>query len=136
VHEDFSRAHDAAPASDRSFGLVMATALGLVSLVPLWSGASPHWWLLAMAGAFAAAAAVSPRALRPLNAAWTRLGLLLNRVTNPVLLGAVFYLAVLPTGLFMRATGRDPMRRKRDPEAESYWIPREPGQTSSMTRQF
>ena len=113
----------------------MAVALGLVSLLPLWNGAPPRWWLLAIAAAFAAAAVVRPCALEPLNALWTRLGLLLNRVTSPVLLGAVFYLAVLPTGLFMRARGRDPMRRKRDPEAGSYWISRGPDR-SSMTRQF
>jgi hypothetical protein len=136
VHEDLSRRHEVTPASDRSFGFVMATAMGLFSLVPLWSGAAPVWWLLGVAAAFAAAATVRPRVLRPLNAAWMKLGLLLNRVTNPILLAAVFYLAVLPTGLFMRATGRDPLRRKRDPRAASYWIPREPGQSSSMTRQF
>lgn len=113
----------------------MAAALSLLALVPLIDGGRPTGWLLGVAAVFAGLAAASPRALRPLNIAWTRLGLLIGRVTNPVLLAIVFYGAVVPTGLIMRAVGRDPMRRKRDPRAASYWIPRDSGQTP-MTRQF
>jgi hypothetical protein len=33
----------------------------------------------------------------------------------------------------MRLTGKDLLRLKRDPEAESYWIPREPPGPSPET---
>jgi hypothetical protein len=38
----------------------------------------------------------------------------------------VFFGAVLPTGLVMRALGKDPLRLKRQPDANSYWIERRP----------
>jgi hypothetical protein len=38
----------------------------------------------------------------------------------------VFFGAVLPTGLIMRALGKDPLRLKRRPDANSYWIERHP----------
>ncbi|MBF0130716.1 MAG: hypothetical protein HQL33_12065, partial [Alphaproteobacteria bacterium] len=33
---------------------------------------------------------------------------------------------ILPTGLILRALGKDPLRRSFDPGAKTYWIPREP----------
>lgn len=121
--------------SDRAFGWVMAAALAIIAAAPLRHGLPMRTWAVVAAAGFAAAAAIRPRVLRPLNRVWTRFGLLLNRVTSPVLLAVVYYAAVVPTGLVMRALGRDPMRRAREPGAGSYWIRRQnpPG---PMTRQF
>jgi hypothetical protein len=38
----------------------------------------------------------------------------------------LFYSTVVPMGLVMRAFGRDALRLKRDKDAASYWILREP----------
>jgi len=38
----------------------------------------------------------------------------------------VFFGTVLPTGLIMRLMGKDLLRLKREPEADSYWIRRRP----------
>jgi hypothetical protein len=40
-------------------------------------------------------------------------------------MGFIFFLTVLPTGLILRLLGKDPMRRKFDTQAASYWILRE-----------
>jgi hypothetical protein len=135
MHEDFTRRHDIRAGSNRSFGWVMAGALTVVALAPLRHGLPLRTWALVAAAAVAVISALVPGVLGPFNAAWTRFGLLLNRVTSPVLLGAVYFLAVVPTGLVMRALGRDPLRRARDPQAASYWIERETG-PGPMTRQF
>ena len=81
---------------------------------------------------------VRPASLTPLNAAWTRLGLLLFRIVNPIVMFLLFVLAILPIGLLMRLGGKDFLRLKRDEAAASYWIPRQPpGPTAeSMTEQF
>ncbi len=42
-----------------------------------------------------------------------------------ILLGLIYYLVATPIGLIMRACGKDPMQRKLEPDAESYWIARE-----------
>ena len=46
-------------------------------------------------------------------------------VISHVLLALVYYLLLTPIGLLLRATGRDPLQRRLDPEAETYWIERE-----------
>ena len=48
------------------------------------------------------------------------IGWLLSRVV----LAAVFYLTVTPIGLAMRLLGRDPLHRRFDPGARTYWVPR------------
>jgi hypothetical protein len=45
---------------------------------------------------------------------------------SPVAMGLVFVTTVVPIGLVMRALGKDPLRLRRDSDAASYWIPRDP----------
>ncbi len=46
-------------------------------------------------------------------------------VVSHVVLAAVYYLVLTPIGLVMRLVGYDPMRRRFDAEAPSYWAERE-----------
>ncbi len=124
--------------SDRSFGLVFAAVFLAGGLWPLLRGGTPRVWALVVAGAFLIASLARPSLLAPLNRLWTRFGLLLNKVTTPIVMGVLFYLVVTPTGLLMRLFGKDPLRLSRDQEADSYWIKREPPGPSpeTMTNQF
>jgi hypothetical protein len=66
-----------------------------------------------------------------------KLGLLLHRIVNPMVMGLLFYGTIWPTGLVMRMRGRDLLRLKRDPSAASYWIARVPGPApETMKDQF
>jgi len=51
---------------------------------------------------------------------------LLHKVVNPIVMALVFFGTVLPTGLIMRALGKDPLRLKWQADAKSYWIERRP----------
>ena len=55
-------------------------------------------------------------------------------VVSPVVLGVVYYLVLTPTGLLMRLLGYDPMQRRLDRDAKSYWLPRE--QRDDVSRYF
>ena len=44
----------------------------------------------------------------------------------PLVMGALFAVVVVPTGLLLRLTGKDPLRLKLDRSAASYWQLREP----------
>jgi Saxitoxin biosynthesis operon protein SxtJ len=46
-------------------------------------------------------------------------------VVSHVALALVYYLALMPIGLTMRLFGHDPLSRKFDPTAKSYWKTRE-----------
>lgn len=61
-----------------------------------------------------------------------------GRVVGPIALGILFYGVLTPLAVVMRLTGKDRLRLKRDPGADSYWIPRRPPgpPPDSMTRQF
>lgn len=138
AHEDLSERDELKTSSERSFGLVFAVVLGLLALWPLLDSARPRWWLGGLAALFLVAALVRPALLAPLNRLWTKLGLVLHRIVNPVVMAVIFYLAVTPTALLMRLFGKDPLRRRFEPEAESYWIERQPPGPApdSMRHQF
>jgi hypothetical protein len=87
---------------------------------------------------FAAAALLAPRLLKPLNRAWFALGLLLHYVVNPVIMAVMFYGAILPMAMLLRWLGKDLLRLKREPNAQTYWIAREPPGPApgSMSKQF
>jgi len=136
LHEELRRDERVEGSSDRSFGLVFAAAFSVVAGWPLLNGGAPRLWALAVAVSFAALALLAPRVLAPLNRLWTRFGLLLARVTNPMVMGLLFFGMVTPMGLAMRALGKDPLRRRLEPGAASYWIERRPPGPVSMGRQF
>jgi predicted membrane metal-binding protein len=138
LHEDIRREHQVVGSSDRSFGLTVAAFLAIVAGLGWWRGGErwPYW--LAAAGAFALVALTLPRLLAPLNRVWTRLGLLLFRVVNPIVMFVLYAVTIVPIGLLMRLAGRDPLRLRFDRSAASYWIPREPPGPApeSMKNQF
>ena len=141
THESFVRDEAAVPSSDRTFGLVMAAALALVSLLNGWHHGWQLWrlwpWTLAAALLFLLAASLKPSSLRPLNRLWMKLGLVLHRIVNPIVMGLLFYGTIWPTGAIMRMRGRDLLRLKREPASTSYWIARPPGpQPETMRDQF
>src|SRR5260370_8489098 len=96
MHEDFSRQEDIKPSSDRSFGLMIATVFLTVTLWPLIPAEPVRWWALAVAAVFAVLALMWTAALAPLNKWWTKLGVLLYRVFNPIVPALLFYVLVTP----------------------------------------
>ncbi|MPZ36583.1 MAG: hypothetical protein GEU95_00735 [Rhizobiales bacterium] len=124
--------------SNRTFGIVFAVVFTIIALWPLLSGGTPRLWASAIAAGFLGAALVAPKLLSPFNRAWFQVGLALHRVVNPIVMAVIYYGTVVPIGLILRARGKDPLRLKRDPDAPSYWITRDPPgpPRGSMTKQF
>lgn len=138
IHESLAARHEVRRSSDRSFGLTFAAMLFVVAVLPLVHGREPRWWAAAVSLAFFAVALSRPVLLLPLNRLWFRFGLLLGRVTNPLVMGLVFFLVITPMAVIMRLRRKDPLRLRIDRNARSYWIERvPPGPTpASMTNQF
>jgi hypothetical protein len=126
------------PGSERSFGLVFAAVLSIVAAWPLIDGAEPRLWALAVAAGFLGSAMIAPGLLRPFNLLWFKFGQVLHRVTSPLIMGLLFFTTVTPMALLMRLFGRDPLNRRFDAAAESYWIIREPPGPApeSLRKQF
>lgn len=126
THERLIREETVRGSSDRSFGLVFTAVFAVIGLWPLLGGGGIRIWSLAIALAFLATASLRPMLLVPLNRLWTEFGLLLHHVVNPIIMALLFYLVVTPTGLVMRALGKDLLRLRFDRQAKSYWIERQP----------
>jgi len=125
-HESFHRDEPVQGSSNRSFGLVFAAVFIVIGVLPWLFGGPLRVWSVGVSAAFLAAALVWPGVLAPLNRLWTRFGLLLHRLVNPLVLGVMFFLVITPMGLVMRALGKDPLRLQRDRAARTYWIDRQP----------
>jgi hypothetical protein len=138
THDTGSHAAPVTIGSERSFGIVFAVLFTIIGLWPLKDGGDVRLWALALAVAFVTAALLAPRMLKPLNFVWFKFGMLLHHIVTPVVMGLLFFVTVTPVGLLMRATGKDPMRMKRDPATRSYWIDRAPPGPApeSMKNQF
>ena len=126
LHEDFSREEHIQAGTDRGFGLVFAGFFAILSAISWWRDHTGWHYLLPIAAAFLIVAYTMPRLLAPLNRLWLKFGLLLYKVMNPLILGLLFFVTIMPIGLVMRAFGKDFLRLKLDRSAKTYWIERTP----------
>jgi hypothetical protein len=134
LHEEFSRDYTAEAASNKRFGLVVGGILLLFGSVRAWLHGEIGWFAALLGGiglVLILAALTKPDVLEPANRGWAKLGLVLHKITNPLFLGAMYGIAIVPTGLMMRAFGVDPMGLRR-PRGNSYWIAR--GKTGSTAQ--
>lgn len=143
VHERISGGHAHRTGSDRAFGVVFAVAtcafgIWLLRHDTMVAGLPAALFVLPVTAFFLVATLVRPALLSPLNKAWAAVGYALQRVTNPLLLGIVFFAVIFPVGLLMRAAGKDLLRLRRDKAASTYWRDRRPPGPSpeSMSHQF
>ena len=82
-------------------------------------------WSASAGGVMAAAALVRPVVLRPPFVALCVLLFPVGMVVGEVILAAVFYGVFTPLALLARLVGRDPLKRRLDRSAATYWEPRE-----------
>ena len=107
----------------REFGLVTGGIVaGLFGLFFPWllERSVPVWpWVVF--GVLGVWALLAPLSLRPVYRAWMRFGLLLGKVTTPIVMGIVFYLVITPFALVLKLARKDAMQRTFD-ERESYRV--------------
>jgi large-conductance mechanosensitive channel len=139
LHENYRDEEPVEAGSDRAFGCTVGSILIVIGATKAFvAGAASSIACLA----FAAGALllllgiIAPSCLSKLNKIWLKVGTVITKVINPIVLAALFFLVVSPMALVMRIVGKRPLRLAPDRIAATYWIEREPGGTSSMTRQF
>lgn len=127
------------PLERKLFGLLVLLFCGLVGGFLAWK---LRWWAAAWVvwgiGAFVAAVyyAIPPLQNRIFRG-WLLAFYPLGFVISHVVLAAIWYLLFTPIALLRRLFAGDPLHRKPDPSAESYWIEREgPVDSSRYFKQF
>lgn len=138
-HEDFERHETVQSSSNRSFGIVFCVFFAILAAIQIYiDHLIAAAVLVGLSTLFLIVAFLIPKLLAPLNFAWTKFGLLLHMIINPIVLGAMFFGICTPMGFLMRTFGSDPLQRHMEPDADTYWITREdPGPPpETMTNQF
>jgi hypothetical protein len=136
MHEDYKRKKALALPSNKSFGMVFTLFFSLVALGPLFSGHKFRSWALVLAVVVALVSLFYPKALTPFNFLWMKFGDLLHKVISPIILGLLYYLAVVPTGLLLRLAGKDILLLRKETSLNSYWIARSDTSSNNLTKQF
>ncbi len=110
----------------RLFSLLLLAFLTFVGwIVVRKSGSYPAAGSVVGAGVvFAVLGFTAPRAVRPLYVALMIVNYPIGWVVTHVVMALIFYLVVTPVGVIMRLSGRDPMERRFDRSAKTYWKPR------------
>ncbi len=107
----------------RQFGLTtgaIVAALFGIAFPYLFDLSWPIWpWIVfAVLGIWAV---IAPAGLRPVYRGWMRFGMMLSKITTPIIMTLLFLFAILPMSLLMRLFQNDPMRRSFD-DSKSYRV--------------
>ncbi|NKB38893.1 MAG: sxtJ [Gammaproteobacteria bacterium] len=109
----------------RNFAFTTAsTIVVLFALVFPWlfSLEWPLWpWILSVILIFWGI--LAPQSLEPVYKNWMRFGLLISRITTPIILGVLFYLVLTPVALIMKILGKETIQLRIDKNRESYRVP-------------
>ena len=121
-------------AEGRKFALTVGAAFLVLAGITWWRD---HPLLMrvfmGLGGTLVLLGLVIPERLGPIQRAWMGLALLISKVTTPIFLAIVYFLAIAPIGLGMRLLGKDPLRHK--PEDGSFWLSRS-SERGTMSNQF
>ena len=122
-------------AEGRKFGITVGGAFLVLAAIMYFRH---HETRALVSGALGAmlvvAGVVVPKALHPVHAAWMKFALVLSKVTTPIFMALVYFLAITPVGLIRRLAGHNSIRRQRD--ATTFWVERSSARRSNLLRQF
>ena len=123
----------------RSFGLLLAVFVPLFGALIWWrTGRLEAGTTIWVAGGILIAVYWAVRPVRRLMyVGWMYAAFPIGWTVSHVLMALIFYLVMTPIGWLMRATGRDPLFRRFDRSARTYWISRpQRGEVANYFRQY
>ena len=115
----------------RRFGVAALVMSTLVAMALMgWRDLSLTW-ALALFGAGAvifALGLVSDRLIRPVFVVLTLITLPIGLALSFIVMAVFYYGVLTPVGLVCRLVGRDPLRRKWERDAKTYWTAHRPAE--------
>jgi hypothetical protein len=119
---------DPTPAQLRWFaGLWLPLFCGVLGAALFWKSHAPTWAVVVWAAGatLGIVGLLSPRLIKPVFVGLMYATFPLGWLLSYVVLGVLFYCIFTPIGLCLRLVKRDPLARRKDPAAKTYWQPRE-----------
>ena len=120
--------------SNRSFGIVFFLFFLIVALWPMINKADIRLWSLVISIIFLILGVINSKILTPINKLWFKFGLFLGKIVSPLVMGAIFFLVVTPTGIIMRLMRKDLLNLKKN-NSKTYWLEKK-NENNSMKKQF
>ena len=111
--------------------LILPVAIG--SHLLYWKG-SPKGYIWIGVGVALFICRFVPPLFRRIYSAWVSVSIVIGYFVSRALLTFIFFVVITPTGALMRIFGKDPMDRKLDQGAQTYWQKREPSADTSVER--
>ena len=109
----------------RKFGLVVGGVLLLLGGWLLFRH-RPAWpWFLTPGAVLVVLGLIAPRVLKGVYIAWMAMAFMMGLVVSAVILTLFYFLVITPIALGGRLLGKDFLSEKLDPQAKSYWRPRD-----------
>ena len=120
--------------SNRNFGIVFSIVFLIIAIWPILNQNEIRIWSMIISLIFLILGLINSKFLSPLNKAWFKFGLILGSVIAPIVMGIVFFLVVTPTGLIMKALGKDILGLKRN-KNNTYWLEKD-NSNNNLKNQF
>ena len=119
----------------RVFNIIWCVIFTVVGLLPLIKGGSVRIWSISLSLFFFAVATVYPKCTILFFRVWVKFGAFIGNVNAKIIMSIIFYAVITPIGVIIRLFGYDPLSRKIDKSAVTYFEDREVSH-SSMKNQF
>ena len=120
--------------SNRNFGIVFSIVFLIIAIWPILNQNEIRIWSIIISFIFLILGLINSKFLSPLNKAWFKFGLILGSIIAPVVMGIVYFLVVTPTGLIMKALGKDILGLKRN-KNNTYWLEKD-NSNNNLKNQF
>jgi Saxitoxin biosynthesis operon protein SxtJ len=120
----------------RSFGFLVGGVFALLGLGPMLFGKAMRLWAVIPSGLLFFLAMLAPASLGLVYRVWMKIGHVLGWINTRIILSVAYYGLFVPMGFIMRLAGRDPMRRRYEPDSDTYRVPSAQRPSSHMLRQF
>ena len=120
--------------SNRNFGIVFSIVFLIIAIWPILNQNEIRIWSIIISLIFLILGLINSKFLSPLNKVWFKFGLILGSVIAPIVMGIVFFFVVTPTGLIMKALGKDILGLKRN-KNNTYWLEKD-NSNNNLKNQF
>ncbi|RJO65079.1 MAG: hypothetical protein C4523_16860 [Myxococcales bacterium] len=126
------------PKKLRHFAIGIIVIGGALAALMAWRDHTIALYIFGLLALWGVLGAAVPVAISPLFIALTYIGLALGWVNTRLILGLLYFLVFTPLGLLFRLIGKDPLNRRIEKNAGTYWqdVSGRPYDTKHFEKQF
>ena len=116
------------------FGGIIVAIFGIA--IPWLVGRMTPYWPWVIAATMVSLSLLRPKLLIYVYRPWLKFGAVAGWINTRIILFAMFYGLITPIALLMRLFGSDPLRKRLEPDSDSYRIPTEPQPRDHMEKPY